>query len=151
MSARYLGYLTALVFVLAPNGLAKDDNAAEYKKAEGSWSITLQESDGEAVPEAFLKPFRAVMKGDTFTLYNGEKELVAGSYKIVEVKGKRLKYDFTYSSGPDKGVTMSLLAEWIDDDTYRTCVRVSGKERPTEFTSKQGSGQTVAIYKRAKK
>lgn len=51
-------------------------------------------------------------------MYNGEKELVAGTYKIVEVKGKSLKYDFSYSSGPDKGVTMSLLAEWIAMTTH---------------------------------
>ena len=51
MTVRYLGYLTALVLASAPNGLAEDDNAAEYKKAEGSWTITSQESDGEAVPD----------------------------------------------------------------------------------------------------
>jgi uncharacterized protein (TIGR03067 family) len=151
MAVRHLIACAVLVLAVGPVGRAADDHAAEYKKAEGTWLIESQETDGAAVPADFLKPFRAVMKGDTYTLSDGEKEVTTGTYKIVAVKGKTIQYDFTIGSGPDKGVAVSLLAEWVDDDTYRTCARVDRKGRPTEFASKKGSGQTVAVYKRVKK
>ena len=42
------------------------------------------------------------------------------------------------------------VAEWIDDDTFRTCV--GDKERPTKFTTTgDGAGQMLLLFKRVKK
>ena len=38
----------------------------------------------------------------------------------------------------------------IDDDTRKLCFAPSGKDRPTEFSSKPGSGHFLVIFERVK-
>ena len=38
----------------------------------------------------------------------------------------------------------------LDGDTLRSCVAGPGKERQKEFTAKEGSGQTLRVFKRVK-
>jgi uncharacterized protein (TIGR03067 family) len=39
----------------------------------------------------------------------------------------------------------------LSGDTYETCFVLPGKDRPTEFSSKQGSGYFYVIFKRPNK
>ena len=39
----------------------------------------------------------------------------------------------------------------LDGDKFKLCVAAPGKDRPTEFTSKEGSGQTLSTWEREKK
>jgi hypothetical protein len=38
----------------------------------------------------------------------------------------------------------------LDGDTLTSCVALPGKDRPTEFASKPGTGQTLRIFERVK-
>ena len=38
----------------------------------------------------------------------------------------------------------------LDDDTLTSCVAEPGKNCPTEFSSKEGSGWTLRVFKRVK-
>jgi hypothetical protein len=38
----------------------------------------------------------------------------------------------------------------LDGDTMKTCLAAPGKERPTEFSSKEGSGRMSYVWKREK-
>ena len=38
----------------------------------------------------------------------------------------------------------------LDGDTYKFCLAPAGKPRPTEFTSKEGSGHSLGVSKREK-
>ena len=37
----------------------------------------------------------------------------------------------------------------VEGDTLKICVDLSGKERPTEFKTKPGSGFVLSVFKRA--
>jgi hypothetical protein len=39
----------------------------------------------------------------------------------------------------------------LDGDTVKFCFGGPGKERPTEFTTKEGSMRTLSVWKRDKK
>ena len=43
------------------------------------------------------------------------------------------------------------IYEFIEEDQYRVCFAVAGKERPTSFTTKPDSGHILHVWKRMKK
>jgi len=38
----------------------------------------------------------------------------------------------------------------LEGDTLKSCVAPIGKDRPTEFASKPGTGHTLRLFKKAK-
>jgi uncharacterized protein (TIGR03067 family) len=38
----------------------------------------------------------------------------------------------------------------LEGDTLKLCTRDPGQDRPKEFTAKEGSGNTLTVYKRKK-
>jgi len=53
------------------------------------------------------------------------------------------------AKGPDKGKTLLGIYE-LSDDAYKVCFAAPGKDRPTEFNSKEGSGNRLIVMKREK-
>jgi uncharacterized protein (TIGR03067 family) len=54
------------------------------------------------------------------------------------------------TEGPDKGKTFLGIYELSGDD-YKVCFAPAGKGRPVEFSSKEGSGNILQVWKRGKK
>ena len=82
--------------------------------------------------------FRAVREG---------KDFIVGTTAIDPTQGP-MSIDLTYTEGDPKG-TNSLGIYQIEGDLLTICRAAPGKDRPTEFSSKLGSGQTLMTYKRA--
>jgi len=73
----------------------------------------------------------------------------AGRARMVDVAKKPKQLDITFTDGPDKGKTTLAIYE-LEDDTYKVCIDVGEKGRPTEFASKKGSGHVLQVLKREK-
>jgi len=58
--------------------------------------------------------------------------------------------DYTMTEDPTKGKTHLRIYE-LEGDTVKFCFAMPGKDRPTEFTAKEGSQRTLSVWKRAKK
>jgi len=65
----------------------------------------------------------------------------AAKPKELEIKG---------SDGPNKGKTILAIYE-RDGDTMRICYDLGGKNRPTEFKTKEGAPLFLVTYKREKR
>jgi uncharacterized protein (TIGR03067 family) len=63
---------------------------------------------------------------------------------------KPKELDITGSEGPNKGKSILAIYE-LDGDTLRVCYDLGGKNRPTDFTTKEGTLRFLVTYKRAKK
>ena len=57
--------------------------------------------------------------------------------------------DITGTEGPNKGKTFLAVYE-LDGDTLRICYDLSGKSRPTEFKTTEGTQLFLVSYKREK-
>jgi uncharacterized protein (TIGR03067 family) len=126
---------------------AKDDAAKKDMDAlQGKWQLVSLERDGKSVDVP--KDAVRVVKGDKYTINPRPGVTIEGTFKI-DPTTKPKQVDATASAGPNKGKTMMGIYE-IDGDTLKICYALPGKDRPTEFGSKEGSGWIYAEHKKVK-
>jgi uncharacterized protein (TIGR03067 family) len=126
-----------------------DDVKKEMKLLEGEWSMVSAEREGNVLPEEIVKTARRVVKdGETTTELNGTTVLKAKFKVDPSKKPKTIDYELT--DGPAKGMAMLGIYE-IKGDDFKACLVMSDKERPTDFTTKEGDGRTLSVWKRVKK
>jgi uncharacterized protein (TIGR03067 family) len=128
------------------DGPAEDD----LRALQGTWMTMKLVTDGKV--EIDLK--EPSKEGPVSTLtYNshkwvlklGDQELASGTSKLDSSKTPK-RIDLTHESGQ----TLPGIYKLVGDE-YTACIAAPGKARPTEFTSKEGSGQRLVVSKREKR
>jgi uncharacterized protein (TIGR03067 family) len=61
--------------------------------------------------------------------------------KTIDILGDRL---FNVYKMPSKGMTCKGIYS-LEEDTWKICLALVGKERPTDFASKPKSGHVVIV------
>ena len=146
--------LVARVGVLAAAGDADDEATKKDLKAlTGTWRIVSEDREGRRLSEEELKSAVVTYGADgKYSVVRGDpaKLVYEGTFKIDPTK-KPKSIDFTQTTeGKTKGRTTPGIYE-VEGDTLRVCRTTGGKERPTEFPSKAGSGQVLLLLKREKR
>jgi uncharacterized protein (TIGR03067 family) len=137
--------VAALLLVAADD---RDEAKKEIERFEGTWTYVSLEIEGNKAPQDSYKGAKLVIKGDKFTAHQGE-EVLHGTFK-VDTSKKPKTIDVTFSDGPDKGKIMRGIYE-LDNDTYKVCIAMPGKDRPAKFETKKDSGHVLEVLKREKK
>src|SRR5205807_1617746 len=65
----------------------------------------------------------------------------------LDVTKKPKRFDLKFTKGPEKGNTSLGIYE-LDGDTWKICLGLTGKSRPTKFATKPGSGHALETLKR---
>jgi uncharacterized protein (TIGR03067 family) len=142
-----LGVIAVLALVGADG--APDAVKRDMTLLEGEWSMVSGEASGMSMPKEMVKEGKRVAKdGETTITFNGRVNFKA-KFTIDPTK-KPKTIDYLMTEGPTKGKTHLGIYE-LDKDTVKFCFAAPGKERPTDFTGKEGSQQTFSIWKRNKK
>jgi len=145
LPALAIGVVALLVVAAAP---AEDASKKEMARLEGEWSMVSGEADGQSLPEATVKTGKRVAKDGETTITMGGQLYFKAKFTIDPAKKpKAIDYDMT--EGPTKGKKHLGIYE-LDGDTVKFCFAAPGKDRPTDFTSKEGSEQTLSVWKRVK-
>jgi uncharacterized protein (TIGR03067 family) len=140
--------MLTLLLALGLTWVARADGVEQELKAlQGKWGIVSVERDGKV--DAKWKDGVRLMEGDKYTLTPKEGAAVTGRYKIDP--GKKPKaIDIMPDAGQFKGKTLPGIYV-IEGDVLKICFAAEeGKERPTEFVSRPGSGHILAVHKREK-
>jgi uncharacterized protein (TIGR03067 family) len=125
--------------------IADDAAGTELDKLQGEWQMVSSTRDGQDVPAQTAQTITRVVKGDQYTVLRDGMEIFKGVLKVDPAK-KPKAIDATRASG---GQTAHGIYE-LQEDTQRICLAAPGKDRPTEFSAKAGSGNTLTIWKRKK-
>ena len=146
--------MRTLVAVIALSCLLRAEPPAdavknELAQLEGDWAMVSGERDGQALPEEYVKTATRVAKDGVSTVTIGGMVVMKSKYTIDPSK-KPKAIDFEAVEGEAKGNKMLGIYEF-DGETLKFCIAPSDKERPTEFSAKEGSGRTMSVWKRAKK
>jgi uncharacterized protein (TIGR03067 family) len=128
-----------------------DDRGAknDLDKLQGHWVVIASTADGRKTAMGKIRIERTIEgKNYTVTIHNGDDELVLGGTIKLDPTKKPRTIDATRTDGSDQGKAMLGIYE-LEGDTQRVCFAPVGRERPTEFSSKAGTGHVLTIWKRA--
>jgi uncharacterized protein (TIGR03067 family) len=128
---------------------AQDAVKKEMTQLDGEWSMVSGEANGFAMPKETVNSGRRVAKDGETTITIGGKVYFKAKISIDPTK-KPKAIDYSMTEGPTKGKTHLGIYE-LDGDTVKFCFAAPGKDRPTEFTAKEGSEWTLSVWKRDKK
>lgn len=138
--------LQMMTVVLAVLLVAADE---PKKELEGTWKLVSLEVNGKKATQGDIKKEqRMVIEGDKFSSTVDDKHSFKGTFKLDASK-KPKTVDVAVTEGEFKGKTLLGIYE-VSGDTLRACYAPPGKDRPTEFSSKEGSGNYLYAYKREK-
>ena len=140
MLPRTLVVMLVLATAAADNA-AKDD----VKKAQGDWRFVAVEINGKDATDNF-KDAKVAVKDDKVTVKLPDGETVAWTLK-ADGSTKPKCIDFKN----DKGETSEGIYE-LKDDELKVCVsfKAGASERPTDFTTSEGSDRVLWKLRRIK-
>jgi uncharacterized protein (TIGR03067 family) len=116
---------------------------------DGEWSMVSGSANGAALPESMLKTGKRISKDGVTTISLNGRLFFKAKYALDTSK-KPAAIDYDMVEGPTTG-QKQLGIYRLDVDTVTFCFSSPGNPRPTEFTSKSGSGWTLSVWKREKK
>lgn len=142
--------LTALT-LLVDSAWGRGDEPAKNDQAQlqGEWIMVSGQRDGQAFPEDLRASFKRVAKGDETTVTMGGQLFLSAKF-VLDPSKKPKTIDYSVTGGPYAGKTQLGIYE-CDGDQVKFCFSTPGKERPTDFTTKQNDGRTMSSWKRVKK
>src|SRR5215475_5810496 len=132
--------LIALSVGLLFSADASEDKVAkqEFEELEGGWVLTSAMKDGESLPEKEIRSLKVAMHSNRFQLEQDGRLIAEGTFTVNAAKQPN-EMDEIHTAGRSKGKTYLAIHE-IDGDQRKLCFADAGKPRPTEFSSKPGSG-----------
>jgi uncharacterized protein (TIGR03067 family) len=133
--------------VIAANA---EDAKKGLEKLQGTWALVSGERDGKKFTEEEVKKTMLFIKDDTFRIPESSVATSEDGTIKIDPSKKPKEMDATTGSGPDKGKIWQGIYK-LHGDTYEVCFAPPGKDRPTEFSSKAGSGHLLQVWKREKK
>lgn len=145
---RVIGAIVASL-VLVGTVAAQDANKKEMALLEGEWSMVSGQANGQDMPKEFVNTGKRVAKDGEVTISIGGQVFFKAKFTIDPTK-KPKTIDYVMTEGFTKGKKQLGIYE-LDGDTVKFCFAAPDKERPKDFTSKEGSQQTFSVWKRDKK
>ncbi len=145
---------SVLLFAMAGLFLASDAPPdavkKEREKLKGTWEMTSFERNGEKlIPEDEFPSVKTTFdaEGNLKVERDGNPNVEATT--VIDPTKKPKTIDFTFTAGDFAGQKSEGIYE-LTDGTLKYCRAAPNKPRPTEFSAKEGSEQTLITYKRAK-
>ena len=123
---------------------AADSDKKELDKLTGTWTAVSIEHDGKKASEEDAKKVKLTVKGEHYTLQTRD-QMIEGTHKLDATK-KPKQIDAMRTKGPDAGQTLKGIYE-LDGDTFKACFAPAGKDRPTEFATKEGDDYRLMTFK----
>src|SRR5262245_33921162 len=123
--------------------------AAEVK-LQGEWQLETLVVRGSALGQDQVKGRTLVIEGNTIRHTAWGRDLERGTVALDPAK-KPPTIDQTFDKGGSLG-GMTLKGVYrVDGDTLTICNGPLGKDRPSDLVSKPGSGDSLFVYRRAKR
>jgi uncharacterized protein (TIGR03067 family) len=142
--------LAAVSLLLVAAGPGNDE-AKELKKLAGTWVLVSGEVDGKKLADEHVRQSKITWKGSKAVLLtpHQSKEPIQGDISLDPTKKPR-QMDWVRATEPGRGKKMHAIYEWLGEDQYRVCFSPPGKDRPSEFKTRPGSGHILHVWKRVR-
>jgi uncharacterized protein (TIGR03067 family) len=142
--------LASIGLLLAADAPQDVASKKDLEKMQGDWVTVSYIRDGEKLPDDEAQALFRTVKGNEYTVSRFDKVLGGGTFTLDATK-KPKTIDSLPRARPGAKATPLLGIYEFDGEKMRTCYAAPGKERPTAFESKEGSGWTLTVWEREKK
>ncbi len=137
--------IVALAVVVAAGNPSENASKAAARKFEGTWQLVSAVTDGKPTPADVVSQIHIVIKDGKHSVFCKDRVLANEIPFKIDVSRTPNEATDTLPDGKQiKGIYK------LDGDSLKSCVAQPGKDRPTEFASKAGSGHTLRVFKRTK-
>lgn len=122
--------------------------AEEMKRLQGTWTMESFLEDGKANAFAeLMKPvFRMTIEGNSISSVYASSAEASEPVRIkVDPSLSPKTIDFLHTK-PEPHTEFAIYQ--LDEGKLKLCSAALGKDRPTEFSSQPGSGQSLSTWKR---
>ena len=141
-------FLLAFGLLIAADQPRDDAIKQEMNKLDGTWVVQSVVRDPREKGEGEGKGLRIIISDENIVAKSPGEDKSLGKATIKIDPTKKLKTVDIASEG-EKEEVQGIYE--LEGDTLRVCWGLSEKKiRPTQFTSKQGSGQSLVVLKREK-
>ena len=144
---RRIALILAAGLLVAAQAPKEDAAKADLAKLQGEWVMTSKTYDGQETPAEDLKAFRRKIEGNKYavTITKGDNvQTIKGTFTLDPTKKPKV-----IDVKPDEVEAIKGIYE-VDGDTQKLCMAAHDAERPAEFASKEGTRQTLIVWKRVK-
>jgi uncharacterized protein (TIGR03067 family) len=138
----------SLILVLSVMQTARSDDPKDSDTIQGTWLASTAELGGKPFTDEVRRSIKLTLKDDKYTVTVG-KNPDQGTVKL-DPSAKPKAMDITGTEGPNKGKKIPAIYE-LEGDTLKICYDLSGKSRPTEFKTTEGTQLFLVTYKREKR
>jgi uncharacterized protein (TIGR03067 family) len=138
----------AVILILSSPCISRADDSRDGKLINGTWSAAAAELGGERLPFEVRKSIKLDISDGKYTVMVGT-EPDKGIVKLDPSKEPK-SMDIAGTKGPNKGKTILAIYQ-LDGDRLSVCYDLSGKGRPAEFKTKDGTQLSPVTYKREKR
>jgi uncharacterized protein (TIGR03067 family) len=143
-------FLALAISFLGATGLpAEDANRKDLERLQGDWQAVSMTIDGMPLPDDDAQALFRTIKGKQYTVFHFSKQLGRGTFTI-DASARPRRIDARPDGPAGKAGPMLGIYE-IEDGRFRICFAAAGKDRPTNFAAKKGSGHTLSVWEREKK
>jgi uncharacterized protein (TIGR03067 family) len=138
--------VVAAGLLIAADDTKKEDKDKDAKNIIGTWTVVSMERDGQKASDEEAKGISVTFAAEgKVTVKTPDKE-IAGTYKLNATKKVK---QLTLEANDEK--TLYGIYK-LDGDKLTICaVDTSSDDRPTEFSTKEGSKARLVVLKREKK
>jgi uncharacterized protein (TIGR03067 family) len=143
--------LVLFLLVVATPGLSgsdKDSGEGDLAKLQGQWVVVSLEHRGHVAEPADFEGQSSVYEKNRWTWKVGDKVMRRGIITLDSTRSPKAINTWD-SDGPHEDETVPGIYQ-LDGDTLKLCFAMPGETRPTEFTTKAGTGAILVVYKRKK-
>lgn len=145
--ALVIGLGALLTSVTTAEDKSRRLGADEAKTLEGTWRLVDGEMGGRKFPVDPNKPITLQISGLNYVVTTGEGK-DEGTVQLFPDKTPKAM-DIMGKKGPNAGKTFPAIYE-LKDGRLKVCYDLSGKERPKDFKTEQGTSIFLAVYERVK-
>jgi uncharacterized protein (TIGR03067 family) len=152
---RRLASVGVLILVLVSSpGLAKDGDdprdaaKKDLAQLQGAWSLVAMEAEGRSLDPEVFEGWGSVYEGDRLILKAKDEIRRRGIVTLDPAQTPKAMNTWDLD-GPFQDQTVPGIY-LLDGDTLKLCFARPGEKRPTELTTRSGTGFLVVVYKRQK-
>jgi uncharacterized protein (TIGR03067 family) len=142
---------SGIIQPIAAGDTKEEATMKDMKALTATWAVVSAERDGKKLTDEQIKGVTFTIDGTgRASVKRGDQFIFDGTIKIDPSKTPKAVDATQTSEGENKGKTTLSIYE-VEGDTFKICSAEPGKDRPTEFPTKPGSGHFFREFEREKK